>query len=150
MATAPTAAYRVMDGIKLKSVEIWAANAAGNVSNTVELEWVPTNYAGNSGKTLTDTAMGVSNIAHIYAKPPKDSGASFWVSGNPSSSINFFRLTIPEGSIVDVTCLVSMKDNDVAASVLGSVSGATAGTFYYRPLDSNGSKLLVPLGAYSI
>jgi len=149
-ATTSTAAYRSLDGIKLKAVEIWSANSAGNSSNTIELEWVPVNYAGNSGVTITDTAVGISDIAHIYARPPKDSGASFWVSGNPSTSLNFFRMTIPEGAIVDVTCQLSFKDNDIAVAVNGSVSGATAGTFYYRYLDSNGSKLLAPLGAYAI
>jgi len=149
-ATSSVAAYRVMDGIKLKSVEIWAANNAGASSNTITCEWLPTNYAGNSGKVVTDTALGLSDVAHVFAKVPKDSGASFWVSGNPSTSINFFSLTLPAGSVVDVECVVSMKENDIASAVLGSVSGATAGTFYYRYLDSNGSKLLAPLGAYAI
>jgi len=149
-AVSSTSAYRTLDGIKLKNVEIWAANASGAASNTVELEWVPVNYAGNSGMTFTDTAMGISDIAHLCVSPPKDSGASFWVSGNPSTSLNFFRMTLPEGSVVDVTCECVFKDNDVAVAVTGSVSGATAGTFYYRYLDSNGSKLLAPLGAYAI
>lgn len=149
-ATSSTAAYRCLDGIKLKHVEIWSANTSGNSSNTCQLEWLSTNYAGNSGTVLIDTALGVTDIAHIYAKPPKDSGASLWVSGNPSTSINFFSITIPPGSVVDVSCIISMKENDTASSVLGTVSGATAGTFYYRYLDSNGSKLLAPLGAYAI
>lgn len=149
-ATGATTAYRVLDGIKLSHVEAWSANGSGAVSNTIQIEWLPTNYAGDSGKVVTDTAIGVTDIAHVFTRVPKLSGASFWVSGNPSTSINFFSMTLPPGSVVDVHCTISMKENDIAAAVLGSVSGATAGTFYYRYLDSNGSKLLAPLGAYAI
>jgi len=149
VATAANAAYRVLDAIKLKSIEVWSANNAGATSNTCELEWIPTNDVGQPGKTIIDTSLGLADIAHIHAKVPKDSQASFWVS-NSSTAIKLFRLTLPAGSILDINCVLSIKDNDVAVSVTGAVAGATAGTFYYRRLDSTGSGVIVPLGAYSI
>lgn len=153
MAVTPSSAYALLDGVKLKEIEVWSANSQGNITNTCEVEFVnDMGGFGASGATMSDCAIGVTNIAHVCARPPKTSLAGNWVNtfeDNSGDNANpkLFRLTCPQGSIVDVVCSLSLQDNDVARSVAGSVVGATAGFFYYRYLDSTSAKTLVPISA---
>lgn len=155
MAVSSNSAYRLLDGIKLKEVEAWASNGAGNVSNTIELEYVNDKLGfGAPGNTFSDTAIGLANIAHICAKPSKKSLAAQWINliadprdPNVIANYDLFRLTCPQGTIVDVVVSLSFQDNDDAQTVTGSVAGATSGFLYYRYLDSTSGKTLVPIGA---
>jgi len=150
LAVTSTSAYTILDSVKLKEIEIWAANGAGNASNTAELEFVNENALfGGPGTTYSDTAIGVSNICHIYAKPPKNSVASMWcaLSDTFAPSVDLFRLTVPQGAIVDVVVSLVLRDNDAADPVVGSVVGATPGHCYYRYLDSTTNQYFVPISA---
>ena len=61
VATAANAATRILDGIKIKKIEMWAANSAGNASNTVQIEYLNQNAAGigGPGTVHNDTAVGL-------------------------------------------------------------------------------------------
>jgi hypothetical protein len=150
VATAATVAYRLFDAVKLKKIEAWAANSAGNASNTLELEWIKTLVIGGPGLSVTDTAMGLANIAHICSRPPMGSRASEWLSTASlaaGSDIDLFRLVVPQGSIVDVEIEGCFYDTDIPVLVTGAVAGATTGKTYCRALDSAaGTALFVPIG----
>ena len=144
MATGSTSAYRRYESVKLDKVEVWCANGNGALSNDINLEWLNTNFIGGSGGTVSDTALGTANIAHISSKPPKNSKADFWLSGSIVSE-PVFNLECPQGSIVDITVRYVDRDSESARLVTGSVSGAVVGTNYLRYLDSSGAKLLEPV-----
>lgn len=148
VATAANAAYRVIDAFKIKSVELWSANSVASPdANTAEIEWLATDNIGNSS-TRNDTAIGVSDIAHVFARPPVGSTASFWnQSSSGSADVSLFRIAIPDGGMVDVVLNIIFSDSDHAIAVTGAVAGATTGKFYCRALDSAaGTATLVPVG----
>lgn len=149
VATGATAAFRLFDGVRLRGVEIWACNSAGDSSNTVEIEYLDTATIGGPGVTFSDTAMGLQNIAHVFARPPSGSRASFWLNNATSLSgndFNLFRLSVPKGGIVDVILEVCLYDNDTSVSVTGTVAGATVGNVYCRALDSaQNTAVLLPV-----
>jgi hypothetical protein len=149
VATAAAVAYRLFDAVKIKEVEVWCANAAGDAANTVEIEWLNTLLIGGPGSTISDTALGLHDIAHVVARPPKGSKADFWLdnsTGLSGGDFNIFRLACPKGSVVDITLECAIYDNDTAVAVTGAVAGATVGKTYARPLDSaQGTAILVPV-----
>jgi hypothetical protein len=154
MAVTSNSAYRIMDGVKLKEVEIWSCNGVGNSTNTCEVEFVNDKGGfGGPGSSFSDCALGVSNIAHVCARPQKTSLAGNWINIFEDQSVGsttnqkLFRITAPQGSVVDIVVTCALQDNDSATAVAGSVSGATPGTFYYRYLDSTTNQLFVPISA---
>jgi len=148
MATTSTSAYRIVDAFKINRVELWCANNPASAdANTAEIEWLASDNIGNS-KTYNDTAIGISDVAHVVATPPVGSTASFWnQSSVGSTDVNLFRLAIPDGGLVDVVMDIILMDSDSRVAVTGAVAGATAGNFYCRALDSqSGGSTLLPVG----
>lgn len=147
VATGATTAYRVIDAFKIKSVELWSANGLSPDSNTCEIEWLATDNIGNSS-TFNDTAVGVNDVAHVFAKPPVGSIASFWnQSSHGSTDVSLFRIAVPDGGLIDVVLSVILYDSDTPIAVTGAVAGATQGKFYCRSLDSaSGGSTLLPVG----
>jgi len=143
--TATTAA-RVCDAVRIKSAELWACNTAAVYGNTVELEWL-NNNSGNfgPGKTFSDTALGLNDIAHISCKPPKDSTAAFWLNETHGTD-GLIRLAMPENCVLDLVLELVFYDNDTPLFVGNAVSGATPGKFYCRALDnSDATPLIIPV-----
>lgn len=139
---------RLCDGVKIRAIEVWAANSAGNASNTVELEWLNPDSAVNSysgpGTTSSDTALGITDIAHIRCIPPKGSAASFWLNDMVATT-NIIRLVVPQGGVVDVDLDLVLMDNDDPITI-GLLSGVTPGKLYCRALDSlAGTPKLLPI-----
>lgn len=148
VAATATSAYRVIDAFKIRSVELWSANSVASAdANTAEIEWLATDNIGNS-VTMNDTAIGINDIAHVYAVPPVGSTASFWnQSSSGSTDVSLFRIAIPDGGLIDVVLDVIFYDSDSAIAVTGAVAGATVGKFYCRALDSaSGGATLLPVG----
>jgi len=149
VAVTSTTASRLWDAVKLREVEIWAGNSAGNSSNTVEIEYLNTTILGGPGTTFSDTAIGLMDVAHICTKPPAGSRASQWLNNTTGSSggdFNLFRLAVPQGGVVDVVLDLCIYDNESAVSVTGTVAGASAGKTYCRPLDSaQNTAILLPV-----
>jgi hypothetical protein len=149
VAVTATSASRLFDAIRLRGVEVWATNTTGDSSNTVEIEYLNTLIFGGPGVTYSDTALGVTDIAHISTRPPLGSRAASWLNNTTGSSggdFNVFRLSVPKGGIVDVIMDVMFYDNEAAVNVTGTVAGASAGKTYCRPLDSaQNTALLLPI-----
>ena len=147
VATAANAATRILDGIKIKKIEMWAANSAGNASNTVQLEFLNQNAAGigGPGTVHNDTAVGLYNIAHLHARPPSNSTAGSWITG--FSTTDLIEIVCPQGCVVDVVADLVLAETETLSAVTGAVAGATAGKLYMRPLDStNATPILIPVG----
>jgi hypothetical protein len=129
-----TSASRVCDGMKIEFLELWAAN--DEASNTVECEWL-NDASGNfgPGKTFSDTALGVTNIAHVACAPPKDSSAAFWLN-DTHGDVGILRLALPAGAVTDMVLQLVLYDNDNPILVSGAVAAASPGKFYCRALDN--------------
>lgn len=151
LAVTNTAAYRVYSAVKLTCVEVWSANAQGDSSNTVSVEFDTNNpIVGDSSRLVTDTAVGISNIAHVRARPAPASYSAMWLSEAPVKYTTFV-LTAPEGSVVDVSYTFTLMDDEPGQSVRSPVAGATPGYFYTRHLDSDAvSPALLPVGVLVI
>lgn len=145
MATGAAAAFRLWDGIRIKRVSLWAANGAGNASNTVQIEFNNTAGVGGPGFTFNDTAMGLADVAHVSVKAPKDSRASFWLGGGTNTEI--FQLTLPQGSVVDIEFEACFADTEAPVAVTAVVAAATIGKVYMRALDNaNAAPAILPVG----
>ena len=146
VATGGNVAYRICDSVKIKELEIWCANSSGSSSNTVQIEYSAAGgYSGSSGLTFNDTALGTADIAHVKARPPPGSSASFWLGNSANGSL--VTVTGPQGSVIDIVLEVSIMDTESAVVVTGLVSGATTGKMYCRPLpNSSGTAVAFPVG----
>ncbi len=147
VATSSTSATRILDGIRIKKIEMWAANSAGNSSNTVQVEYLNQNVAGIGGPgwLINDTAIGLTDVCHISSVPPEDSKVGSWITG--FSSTNLFELTMPQGCVVDIVADLVFMETETGSAVTGAVSAATAGKLYCRPLDStNATPVMLPVG----
>ncbi len=146
VATGANVAYRICDSVKIKELEMWCANSSGSTSNTVQIEYSSAGgYSGSSGLTFNDTALGVADIAHVKTRPPRGATASFW----QATSANGVLVTVtgPQGSVIDLVLELSLMDTESAVPVTGTVSGATTGKFYCRPLpNSGGTQVAFPVG----
>lgn len=148
MAITAVSANRICESVRLKKIEVWAANNAGNASNTIEVEWTKTTTTGGPGDTYSDTAMGLNDVAYVGCKPSKYSLASTWAG---TTAQNFLQLTLPQGSIVDVHMDFVLFDTDVPVAVTGAVAAATVGKLYCRALDNqNAAPVILPVGFDSI
>ncbi len=144
-----TEAFTLIDGIKIKWIEVWAPFGAGPLGNTVTLDFRNTETIGCSGSYLNDTAMSTADIAHVCSKPPPGSLADLWIGHNLTEQA-LFSLDIPNGAVIDVLCDVSIRTVDDPETVVGTVTGAVPGKVYYRYLDSTGAQVLVPTGGNPI
>jgi len=149
MATSATAGYRIFNAVKLNSLDVWSANISVPGTNTIEVELLTNNqYSGAPSKIYSDSAIGISDIAHVHVKPAKASFVGSWlplpVSGSP---ITLMYLTIPRYSAIDINLTVDLIDEESPQIINNAIAGATLGTLYTRPLDSdNATPDLLPIG----
>jgi hypothetical protein len=145
MATGAAAAYRLWDGIRIKRVSLWAANGAGNASNTCQIEFNNTAGVGGPGFLFNDTVLGLADIAHVSVMTPKGSRAELWLGGGTNTEI--FQLTLPQGSVVDVEFEACFADTEAPVAVTAAVAAATLGKVYMRALDNaNAVPAILPVG----
>jgi hypothetical protein len=141
VATGVATMYRILNAIRLKSVEVWAANVSASTARTIAVEFTTNNAVGfgENSMIFSDTALGVSDIAHVKCKPPKDSYAAQWHS-NSSANPNYelFNVTCPTASIIDVEYEASFIDDEPQSTVYTApVAVLTVGTLYTRSLDAS-------------
>ncbi len=144
-ATAANAAYQNANAFRVKAVEIWGPPASTLVPVTVSIEFSGLS-AGSTGpsREISDTSVGASRVAHIYARPPRDSMASLWQPTNTTAEL--FSITIPTNAIVDLHITYVVRDDGSALAVGSAVAGATTGANYIRVLNSNsGGTTLTPV-----
>jgi hypothetical protein len=149
LASTAVLAFRIFDAVKLRKVEAWCANTAATASNTIEIEFLSSNpYFSDDSKIFSDTAVGVTNVAHVVAKPNPFGMSAAWFSG-ASNSFTIFNLTAPQGTVIDVHLTGRMIDDEPKLPNAGiTVAAATAGTAYclYLDNDQGAAAVIVPIG----
>jgi len=144
IGTNAAVAYRLLESMKIRRVEVWAANSAGNASNTITLEWTKTADFGGPGKVVSDTALGIANVACVSTPPDKSSLASDWIG---TAANTLFQITLPQGAVLDLLVDISLFDTDAPVAVTAAVAGATVGKLYCRALDNqNATPVILPVG----
>lgn len=144
LLVAPTAitTVRIMQAIRLKSVEVWTNPVAlGSAPTDVKLEWL----GENSPSTLIeDVSMGI-RPAHIFAVPPPSTSNKWWSISGGSETDVLFKLYLMANSVIDVTC--DCRNVDDEAPTAGDVpAAASIGQLYGDYLDGLTSGKLLPVG----
>jgi len=138
VAHSAAATYPIAQAVKLNAIEIFTPVAAQGTSVTVSVEWPASGQ--NMPREVSDTSISVTQGAHIYTVPPRQSLAAFWNTGSGS---NLFSAVIPSGSIIDVWLSFVLADGDAGAGGSLTLAGATAGFMYYGALDNQTSAAAV-------
>lgn len=142
VATSAITTARLIEAVRLQSVEVWANPVAlGAPPNNLFIEWL----GENSPSTLIgDTGMGV-RPPHVSAFPPSSSSNRWWSISGTSESDVLFILGLPTNSVVDVT--VELRMVEMETPTAGEVpAGATLGQVYGDYLDGLASGKLTPVG----
>jgi hypothetical protein len=142
VATSATTTARLIEGVRLRLVEMWTNPVALGASPTsLQLEW----FGENSPSTLiSDVSMGV-NPAHVRAEPPTSSSNQWWsMSGNQETD-PLFSISVPANTIIDVAVELRLVESETPTA--GDVpAGATLGQLYGDYLDGLPSGKLAPDG----
>lgn len=148
IATTTTNQNRLITAIKLNRVQAWAQPPIlGTMATPIVVEW-----EGNQAPSTihSDTAVGV-RPAYVDTRPPRDASNRWWsISGSNESEV-LFRLTVPIGSIIDITCAIRMADDEGAvAGENGTTAAATVGKVYFNYLDGFSTQVFKPEGGVSV
>jgi len=147
MATSATAAARIMNSVKIKRLQIWAATSVATSSLSVLFQ-KGSSTGAQSGNSVnySDTALGVSQVAHIDVKFSDKEQVGQWQG--PSVTSIYGIISVPQGGVVDITLSYSLMDFETAFPVVASVVGASAGRVYCRALDNSQAtpQLNAPVG----
>jgi hypothetical protein len=140
----PTAvtSVRLIEGIRLKKVEVWAnPTALGSAPTVISLEWLGQNAPST---LISDTSMGVLP-AHIRAIPPKDSSAEWWSMSGHEETDQLFTLNLPSNCVIDVFTEIRLVEQE--APTAGDIpTAAVIGQVYGDYLDGLASGKLAPDG----
>lgn len=127
---------------RLRFVEVWATYDLGVNGSFCSVAFDQTRMPGMQ---FSDVSVNPTRPVHVFARPPKDSLASFWIN-NGSSATSMFSISAPPGAIVDICVDYVIQDPDTINSTkTRTVITATLGRMYYTWLDS-GSVWLRPIG----
>lgn len=151
VATSATAAYRLFGAIRLRRIRIWSAASSGTAPTTISFQkFSQSSGTGADSKLFTDTVLGTAATAFIEVKFNDSEAVGQW-QGH-ASTLNYGSITLPQGSIVDVTFnAIMIEDNLSTSPVAGAVAAATTGQTYVRSLDSpTGGTQLTPLSYFTI
>jgi hypothetical protein len=142
VATSAITTVRLIEGVRLKLVEMWTNPVAlGSTPTTLQLEW----FGENSPSTLiSDFSMGV-NPAHVRAMPPASSSNRWWSMSGSQETDPLFSLSIPANTIIDITVELRLVESETPTA--GDIpAGASLGQLYGNYLDGLVSGKLAPDG----
>lgn len=128
---ANTSVRLIASGVKVHKVEVWTPPASQGASASCSIAWTSPDASFTQNVEVSDTTISVSRPAHVKAKPPPFSAASFWLG---AGSDTMCTITAPTGSIIDVHCTHVLYDSQLAGTLL-TVAAGTLGALYYMPLD---------------
>ncbi len=148
VATSATAGNRLLCAARLLRVSLWGPAHAptGSTAGTISLNWNEQSTGafddfGAPGVPITDQSMAITDVPCIHTKPPAKSPAAQWQSG-PTSIVNFFGITCPAGSVLDITfegIVIGGPGGQTTSGfvpVVRTVSGATAGQIYWSSIPN--------------
>lgn len=146
LATSAASASRILNAVKIKRIQVWAATSVATSSLSILFQKVGSSSGQQADSvTYADTALGVSQVAHIDVRFNAREQVGQWQGSGITGSYGI--LSIPSGGVIDITLSFSMVDSETAVNVSGAVAGATAGRVYCRFLDnSQATPQLTPNG----
>jgi hypothetical protein len=133
----------IFSSFRIRSIEVWGGFVGSSTANspvTVACNWngAPV-FVANA--EVSDTSVSAAYPAHIVARPPKNTNASFWQTASTNS---LFDLVVPTNAMIDLEVDLIMSDNQDALVQTG-LATATLGTEYFLALDGPSSNELVPV-----
>jgi hypothetical protein len=142
-----TSQARILSGVRLKSVEMWAPTGTTGIPTSCSIEWVSVD-----GPSITHSDVSMSVVpAHVLTQPPSNSRCRFWsLSGFLETEV-LFILTYGINCIVDITFEAVLMD-DEAANIFLTATNGVQGQLYQTYLDASlgAAAELVPLSYRSI
>jgi len=149
LQTAANTNTAIFNSFKIKRIRVWGPPAADLMPVTVQVNWDGSSATAGvsqnaASKSVTDTSVGSSRVAHVDSKPPKDSNASFWQGGANIAGTRLCYIVCPVGAIVDIHLSLRQDFDASIEQVYTSVAAGTVGEIYLGPPDA--LHLLRPLG----
>jgi len=131
MAATTTTGFDMFEAVKVRSVEAWCDQTAGNAATIqVIFDGVSVGSVGDQ-RMHTDTSMGIQP-AHVKCRPSSKSLASlFQLSSNNTA----FYIGCPSGTVVDVELTFVQSTTLTAVATQNVLVGAVPGAPYWRGLD---------------
>jgi len=136
-AASATSGFDLYDGVRINSIEVWAASVTGAPVTAIVVYSGETIGAQGDQKTHTDTSMGIEP-AHVKARPDRMTQAGQFQA---SSADTAFALNLPSGAVIDVSCSFRQSVSGQAVATQNVLVGATPGAIYYRGLDGKTDSL---------
>ncbi len=140
--------YSLAGGFKLHKISVWSPFDSTIGTAYCSVGWVSSNpgTGANLVKEDQDTSLSSAYPAHVSARPPSGSLASFMRN---SSTSPVCYITCLKGATIDIEATLWLSDGG-AASQGWTVSTCTAGYIYYLALDDvpagGGTQYFLPLG----
>jgi len=128
--------------VKLNHIKMWSPPASQGSAVTCSVLWAGSVTPFTPDKEESDTSVSVAVPAHLHARPPKNSLASFWQT---VSSNNLFTLSAPVGTVIDVNLSLILYDDDGPSAANITTTAATFGATYYLSLDPVATHRYVPV-----
>ncbi len=147
VATSATTGFQLFDYVKVRRVTVRAtANynggiQGGGVSCEVGFSGLNTGVLG-SGKRVTDSALGVNNVAFVSIAPGEDTLAGKWQASNNGIAfvirIQDYSGAAVTGAVIDLDLSFKNEPDVSPVAVSSPVAAAVAGNLYYRGIDGGG------------
>jgi hypothetical protein len=150
LAYSTSAAYRMIQAIRLRAVHIWTdPNQSTTSANSFDtFSWLGPDT--RSTATVT-TSMGTSQVGYQYHVPPKKSLAAFWSAAGSNESDVLFSLTVQNGDVIQLDVTYQLQNavtGPFTETVITSTSTLALGYLYSFSLDhaSDTSSIMITQG----
>jgi len=134
----------VASSVKLHKITIWPASTSAGAGQNAEVIWSNQgNYAKDESKSsVVPTGTTLTDV--VVSRPPLNGSLQSAWQASAGAATQFFALTCPAGSIIDIDVSWTLSNNFVNVAQAG-YAAVTLGSLYYARLDGVGGKFL-PLG----
>jgi hypothetical protein len=135
-----TTVVGIFASCRINYLEMWAPPASQGQLSTISCEWLGLT-PNEPNIEVSDSSVSVAYPAYLRAKPPMRSLGCFWQTTNGN---DICQLTVPSGTLIDVSLSLVMFDQDLARPS-SAVATAVVGEIYYLALDGPSSNHLTPI-----
>lgn len=145
-----SAAYRIIQAIRLRAVHIWTdPNQSTTSANAFDMfSW----QGPDTRSTATvSTSMGTSQVGYQYHVPPKKSLAAFWCSAGSNESDVLFSLSVQGGDVIQLDVTYQLQNavtGPFTETSISTTSTLAIGYLYCFSLDhaTDTTSIILPQG----
>ncbi len=134
----------IASSFRLRKITVWNAPNLGSS----EIAWLASDISRVKDEVKNSATPSGSNVTtkNVFS-PPKGSIAFDWVLSTLTGSTQLFRISVPQGSIIDLDVEWTLNTGHITMSAINSISGSvTVGAYYRLYLDRNaGTGYIRPL-----